>query len=79
MVSIEVVMSYAIPVKVEYGNEGTVVALNALKWAKKNCKSYLYNYGEDVVDQDLDLDTVTVYTFYFSDKKDATWFKLKWQ
>ena len=71
-------MSYDIPVKVEWGKEGTLVALDALKWAKRNCKSYMHNFGEDVTDVEIE-DTVTVYTFTFADKKDATWFKLKWQ
>lgn len=43
------------------------------QWAKKHCKSFeSTDYADCLGENDV------IYDFYFSDEKDAMWFKLKW-
>jgi hypothetical protein len=46
-------------------------------WARKNCSSYKGHDVQDVADFSYSNDLIALYLF--EDKKDAMWFKLKWQ
>lgn len=47
----------------------------ALAWAKNNCRSYITNTGHFSKNP---FEVSVVYTFYFSEAKDATWFTVRW-
>ncbi len=47
------------------------------RWAKQNCKSFVWMDEQDVTDVSLQWDYI--YAFYFYDEKDANWFQLKWK
>ena len=46
------------------------------EWALIHCDTFIYRTITDVSDVSDTYDTV--YEFYFSEEKDAMWFKLKW-
>ncbi len=48
----------------------------ALEWAKEHCPSYISN---TTVTKDNSIEYGTHYIkYYFSNEKDAMWFKLRW-
>lgn len=46
-------------------------------WALTHCDTFIYRTITDV--SDVSNTTDTIYEFYFSEEKDAMWFRLNWQ
>jgi hypothetical protein len=52
----------------------------ALDWAKRHCPSYITNDVYMIAVEDTSRQyTEFMYRFYFSNEKEASWFRLRWE
>lgn len=53
--------------------------LEALEWAKENCPSYITNASNPSISSTDKYSWPAPHIdYFFSDEKDATWFRLRW-